>query len=448
METFFIKALQLVLSLSILIVVHELGHFLFARLFKIRVEKFYLFFDAGFSLFKFKPKKSDTEYGIGWLPLGGYCKISGMIDESMDLDQMKQAPQPWEFRTKPAWQRLLVMFGGVMFNLILALFIMSMIVFKWGDVYTPYKNFQDGMVFSQKLKNIGFQDGDILISADGEELNLYNGILSSNSLVHFFDAKQVDIIRNGNILTLNLPDNFSENALDKDNPPIAFRLFEGLFPAIVDSVMPESHAQNIGLQRGDSIVSINDSVTSTFVAMKAALGKYKDDSISIVLYRSGVKTILHAKLDSSATLGFTVKMNYPTVVRDNYSFLASFPVGINKGWETLKAYVLQTKYIFSKEGVKQLGGFATMGKMFSPQWDWQNFWTMTAFLSLALAFLNMLPIPMLDGGHIVYLLYEMITRRKPSDKFQEYAGMVGLFLILALLIISNGNDILRAIFGS
>lgn len=448
METFLIKALQLILSLSILILVHEFGHFLFARIFKIRVEKFYLFFDAGFSLFKYKPKNSHTEYGIGWLPLGGYCKISGMIDESMDTEQMKQPPKPYEFRTKPAWQRLLVMLGGVLFNLILALFIMSMIVYKWGDVYVPYKNYTDGMVFSQKLKNIGFHDGDILVSADGKELRLYNGILSSNSLVNFFDAKQVEVIRNGNPMVIDLPDDFSDNALSKDDPAIGFRLFEGLFPAIVDSVIPESQAQKIGLQKGDSIVAVNDSLTPTFIGMRSVLEKHKNDSVSVTFYRLGVRDTVYAKLDSLGALGFHARINNPIVVRDNYDFLASFPVGIKKGWETLKAYVSQTKYIFSKEGVKQLGGFGTMGKMFSAQWNWENFWTMTAFLSLALAFLNILPIPLLDGGHIMYLLYEMITRRKPSDKFQEYAAMVGLFLILALLIVANGNDIIRVIFGS
>lgn len=447
METFLIKALQLVLSLSILILAHELGHFLFARLFKIRVEKFYLFFDAGFAFFRYKPKNSHTEYGIGWLPLGGYCKISGMIDESMDTEQMKREPQPWEFRTKPAWQRLLVLLGGVLFNFVLAIFVLSMMVYTWGDTYVPYKNFKDGMVFSEKLQDIGFRDGDILVSADGKELRLYNGILSVNSAMDFFNANQVEVERNGERIFINTPDNFTDNILDQESPAFSFKLYEGFYPTVVDSVFAGSEAERIGLQKGDSLVAINDSVTENFVDFRVTIEHYKNDTVRLAFYRSGVCDTLTASLDSTAMLGFSLYNNMPKAVTDKYGFFASFPIGIKKGVETLKGYVSQSKLIFSKEGVKNLGGFGTMGQLFPAKWNWENFWTMTAFLSIALAFMNILPIPLLDGGHIMFVLYEMITRRKPNEKFQEYASMVGLFLILALLIIANGNDIIRFLFG-
>ncbi|NDV68763.1 RIP metalloprotease RseP [Dysgonomonas sp. 25] len=445
METLLIKALQLILSLSILVLVHELGHFLFARLFKIRVEKFYLFFDAGFALLRFKPKNSHTEYGIGWLPLGGYCKISGMIDESMDMEQMKTEPKPWEFRSKPAWQRLLVMLGGVLFNFILAIFILSMMVFVWGDTYIPYKNFKDGMTFSENVKKAGFRDGDILVSADGRELRLYDGIMSANSMMDFFDAEQVQVERDGQMVNIVLPENFIDNILDKANPPFAFKWQEGLFPVMVDSVSADSEAGRIGLQRGDSIVAVNDSATITYLDFRNTVMNYRGDTISLVYYRAGVSDTVSAVLDTNAVLGFSLPS--PEYVVDKYGFFASFPVGIEKGINTLRGYISQSKLIFSKEGVKNLGGFGTMGSMFSPTWNWESFWSMTAFLSIVLAFMNILPIPLLDGGHIMFLLYEMITRRKPNEKFQEYATWIGIFLILGLLIVANGNDIIRAIFG-
>lgn len=447
METFLIKALQLLLSLSILVIVHEFGHFIFARIFKIRVEKFYLFFDPWFSLFKFKPKNSDTEYGVGWLPLGGYVKISGMIDESMDKDQMSQPAKPWEFRSKPAWQRLLVMVAGVLFNFILAIFILSMIVFSWGDEYVPYKNFKDGMNFSEKVEQVGFRDGDVLVSADGKELRLYNGILGSNSIMAFFDADEVQIERNGQLMNIAIPEGFGDNILDKTEPAIAFRLFEEAFPTVIDSVLPNSEASRLGLMAGDSLVSINDSTYAEFADFRAKLLRSKNDSINLVYFRNGQADTVTAKIDTAGTLGFYPFINAPEKVVDRYGFFESFPVGIKKGAETLKAYVSQSRFIFSKEGAKNVGGFGAIGKMFPAQWDWKLFWTMTAFLSIALGFLNILPIPALDGGHIVFLLYEVITRRKPNERFMEYAQIVGMFLLLALILYANGNDILRALFG-
>lgn len=305
METILIKILQLVLSLSILIFVHEMGHFLFARLFKIRVEKFYIFFDAGFALFRYRPKNSHTEYGIGWLPLGGYCKISGMIDESMDTEQMKSEPKPWEFRSKPAWQRLIVMLGGVVFNFILAIFILSMMVFHWGDTYVPYKNFRDGMIFSAKVKDAGFRDGDIVISADGKELRLYGGVLAVNSMMDFFNADNVQIERNGQIINIALPDNFEDNLLDQQEAPFSFYMPD--VPTVVDSILVASEAARIGLQKGDSIVAINDSVITSFEDFRMILqSKHKNDTVSLVYYRAGIADTVSAALDASAMLGFTI----------------------------------------------------------------------------------------------------------------------------------------------
>lgn len=443
METFLIKALQLILSLSILVIVHEFGHFIFARIFKIRVEKFYLFFDAGFSLFKFKPKKGETEYGIGWLPLGGYVKLAGMMDESMDKEQLAQPAKPWEFRSKPAWQRLIVMLGGVLFNLILAVFILSMMVFAWGDTYIPYKNIKSGMEFSAVAKKIGFQDQDILVSADGKELRMRGSVLEINTMMDFLDAKEVTVERNGELRSIPIPDYFASEVIASQEP-----VYIPWMATVVDSVLAETEAHRIGLQKGDSLVALNGVNTGSFFGFKKEIEKYKSDSVQLTYYRNGERDTIKAVLDTAGAIGFYPKEpgGYKTQT-DRYGFFASFPVGITKGIETLKGYVSQSRFIFSKEGVKNLSGFAGIGKMFPAQWNWEQFWTMTAFLSIILAFMNILPIPLLDGGHIMFLLYEIIARRKPNEKFQEYAQMVGLFLILGLLIVANGNDLIRAIFG-
>lgn len=442
MEAFFVKALQLILSLSILVVVHEFGHFLFARLFKIRVEKFYLFFDPWFSLFKFKPKNSDTEYGVGWLPLGGYVKISGMIDESMDTEQMSKEPQPWEFRAKPAWQRLLVMFGGVLFNFILALFIYSMILFSWGDSYIPTKDLKYGMEFSNVAKSAGFQDGDIIKSVDGEDLNLRGGVLFINDLMTFLDAEQVVVERAGQTKIITLPEDFSHKVIEaKEGAPV----FQVIQPAVVDSVIVGSVAEKHGLQKGDSIVKINNVDITSFRVMYDEVTSYADSAaMTVQFYRdTTLMTINNVEVTKKSLLGVAVKSISKT---DELTFFESFPAGAKLGTATLKAYVSQLKFLFTKDGLGNLGGFGAIGGMFPPVWDWYSFWVMTAFLSIVLAFMNILPIPALDGGHIMFLLYEVITRRKPSDKFMEYAQITGMLIILALLIIANGNDLIRAIF--
>lgn len=444
METFFIKALQLILSLSILVIVHEFGHFFFARVFKIKVEKFYLFFDIGFSLFKFKPKNSDTEYGIGWLPLGGYVKIAGMIDESMDKEQMKQPEQPWEFRAKPTWQRLLVMIGGVLFNVILAIFIYAMILFSWGDSYISFKDVSRGMEFSQVAKDAGFRDGDKIISADGKELKYHmDKTLDINTLMKFANAKEVVIERNGELQTIVMPLDFADKMIGSKK-----LAYEIKIPPVVDSVLEGSAAQKSGLLKGDSIIAVNDKVIESFAGIRKNIGENLNSDVTISYYRGDSLYNTTASVDSSGVLGFTVLplTAICQLKHDDIGFFASFPAGLSLAKETLQGYIAQFRFVFTKEGLSNLSGFGGIGSMFPATWDWQAFWFMTAFLSVILAVMNILPIPMLDGGHVMFLLYEMITRRKPNEKFQEYAQIAGMVFIFALLIYANGNDIFKAIF--
>ena len=446
METFLIRALQLVLSLSLLVIIHEGGHFFFARLFKIRVEKFYIFFDPWFSLFKFKPKNSETEYGIGWLPLGGYCKISGMIDESMDTEQMKQPPQPWEFRSKPAWQRLLVMIGGVLMNFLLALFIYSMILFTWGDQYIALKDMSYGMKFNETAREIGFRDGDILASADGKELTRYN----VDMLRSLAEAREVVVLRDGKKEQILMPE-ISLLEIAKEDPPFV----DMLIPNVVDSVLADGGFAKAGLQKGDSLISFNGTPLHSWNEFTEQLGELRlrseveqksSASFSLVYSRAGVRDTVNVTTDDQfKVLAYSMNPGYqPT--RLTYGFFESFPAGVALGINTLKGYVNDMKYVFTKEGAKSVGGFGTIGSIFPKVWDWQRFWSMTAFLSIILAFMNILPIPALDGGHVLFLLYELVARRKPSDKFLEYAQMVGMFLLFGLLIWANFNDILRFVF--
>ena len=446
METFLIRALQLVLSLSLLVIIHEGGHFFFARLFKIRVEKFYIFFDPWFSLFKFKPKNSETEYGIGWLPLGGYCKISGMIDESMDTEQMKQPPQPWEFRSKPAWQRLLVMIGGVLMNFLLALFIYSMILFTWGDQYIALKDMSYGMKFNETAREIGFRDGDILVSADGKELTRYN----VDMLRSLAEAREVVVLRDGKEEQILMPE-ISLLEIAKEDPPFV----DMFIPNVVDSVLADGGFAKAGLQKGDSLIAFNGTPLHSWNEFTEQLGELRlrseveqksSASFSLVYSRAGVRDTVNVTTDDQfKVLAYSMNPGYqPT--RLTYGFFESFPAGVALGINTLKGYVNDMKYVFTKEGAKSVGGFGTIGSIFPKVWDWQRFWSMTAFLSIILAFMNILPIPALDGGHVLFLLYELVARRKPSDKFLEYAQMVGMFLLFGLLIWANFNDILRFVF--
>ena len=441
METFLIKALQLILSLSILVLVHEFGHFIFARIFKVRVEKFYLFFDPWFSIFKFKPKNSETEYGLGWLPLGGYCKISGMIDESMDKEQMALPPQPYEFRSKPAGQRLMIMVAGVVFNFLLALFIYSMVLYTWGETYLPLKNMKAGMYYSETFQNVGFKDGDILLKADDAELDR----LDENSFRQVVEASNVTVLRDGVETVIPIPEDMMQRFMrDKKGFADPFR-----FPMVVRELESKSSpAALAGLQPGDSVVSINGEMTPVFEDVSKILTQNKDAEITVGFYRNGMQESLTLHTDTAGKMGVFVKLPtelYQTYTR-KYGFFESFPAGVRLGVNTLKGYVNDMKYVFTKEGASNLGGFGTIGGMFPAEWDWKVFWQRTAFLSIILAFMNILPIPALDGGHVMFLLYEVVARRKPSDKFLEYAQIAGMLLLFGLLIYANGNDIFRYFF--
>lgn len=446
METFLIRALQLVLSLSLLVIIHEGGHFFFARLFKIRVEKFYIFFDPWFSLFKFKPKNSETEYGVGWLPLGGYCKIAGMIDESMDTEQMKQPAQPWEFRSKPAWQRLLVMIGGVLMNFLLALFLYSMILFTWGEQYVALKDMKGGMKFNEEAQAIGFRDGDILLSADGTELVKFD----MDMLRSLVEAKEVKVMRQGAEATVLMPE-LSLLDVAKQDPPF----LAAYQPNVIDSVVPDGGFARAGIGKGDTILAVNSRRITSWnefldemanVQARAEVEQHPTASLTVVRSRSGVCDTLSVTTDTNYKVGAIGGLLDYKVTSIDYGFFASFPAGIALGVHTLKGYVNDMKYVFTKEGAQSVGGFGTIGSIFPKVWDWERFWSMTAFLSIILAFMNILPIPALDGGHVLFLLYEIIVRRKPSDKFLEYAQMAGMGLLFALLIWANFNDVLRFLF--
>ena len=443
METFLVKALQLIVSLWILVLVHEFGHFIFARIFKVRVEKFYLFFDPWFSIFKFKPKNSDTEYGVGWLPLGGYCKISGMIDESMDKEAMAQPPKPYEFRSKPAGQRLMIMVAGVLFNFLLALFIYSMVLFTWGDTFLPLKNVKAGMDYSETFHNVGFQDGDILLKADDTELERFG----EDCFRRVLNAQTVTVLRGGVETVIPIPEDMAQRVM-RDKKGFASYRFPMVVRELGKTESGESPAAVAGLQPGDSIVSINGIVTPSFYEVGEVLAQNKDKDVLVGFYRAGIPQTLTLHTDTAGKMGiYSVSPfdMYQTVTR-KYGFFESFPAGVMLGVNTLKGYVSDMKYVFTKEGASSLGGFGTIGSLFPAEWDWHSFWMKTAFLSIILAFMNILPIPALDGGHVMFLLYEVIARRKPSDKFLEYAQVTGMFLLFALLIYANGNDIFRFFF--
>lgn len=510
MDVFLIKATQLILALVFLIIIHEFGHFLFARIFGVKVEKFYIFFDPWTEICKWKPKKywgffggkknigktessahkdhindgqietptsdsvkeneaetqnserptsfwGDTEYGIGWIPLGGYCKIAGMIDESMDTEQMKKPAQDWEFRSKPAWQRLLIMIAGVLFNFLLAILIYAGIVFATGEKYVPFKDATYGMAFSQEAKKAGFRDGDIPLSADGKELDY-----PSDATMAMMQAKEVKVLRDGDTVSISIPEKFVfslEEEAKSGKSPINFLTYR--IPVGITQVMPGEGAAKAGIKEGDRIIAI-DSVATPYLgefhevlesqanANKKA-NKNKAAKVEMTIVRSSDKgrtdTItLPVQLSEGNKMGVGLEVDmtkYLPVKEKNYNVFTAIPRGIQMGTERLTSYAKSMKLVATKEGAKSIGGFGSIGAIFPEKWDWIAFWNIAAFLSVALAFMNILPIPALDGGHVLFLLYEIIFRRPPSQKFMERAQIAGMFFLLALLLYANGMDIIR-----
>jgi len=453
------QIIGLILSLSILVIVHEFGLYCFARIFKTRVEKFYMFFNPGFSILRakkfdgkwhfsffstkspeeFEQHPENTEWGIGWLPLGGYCSISGMVDETTKPGELPAEPQPWEFRSKPAWQRLFIIIGGVLVNFITALILYVAILFTWGDEFIPIDNAKYGLYFSETALNEGFQNGDKILTVDGVSYEKL-GDLATALLVN--GAQRVEVLRDGNKDTVYLSDDFAQKVLASGNQ--AFCQFD--FPFIIDSVLDGSVAEKFDLKKGDSLVAINDTALPSFFAFRSSLAEHAGKQVDLALYRGHQPDTFLVQLGEDGMLG-VAPVSYIELLgtkKVEYGFWSSIPNGIEKGFQKLVDYVKSFKLVFTKEGASQLGGFGTIGSIFPKVWNWEIFWNMTAFLSIILAFMNFLPIPALDGGYILFILVEMITRRKPSDKFIGYANTVGFVLLIILLIYANGMDVVRA----
>lgn len=435
-----IKAAQLLLSLSILVVLHELGHYWAARAFKTRVEKFYLFMNPGFSLFK--KQIGETEWGIGWLPLGGYVKISGMIDESMDTEQMAQPPQPWEFRSKPAWQRLIIMLGGIIVNLVLGFIIYSGVLYVWGE--TKLAN-EYPVNVDPKLEALGFQDGDRILGYNGETLRYYSDLRMEG-----FNNRvtQVDLLRDGRMVSLELDKELGQTFIDEG----IRRPFSLLYPCEIAEVDSAGRASLAGLQVGDRILSVGDMTLPYFETVREAIQAHPETPVRLTVERNGQPLQLDAVPDSAGSLGFFVLPAahyadmFPTLTLE-YGLLESIGAGFTTAWETLQDYVRSMRFLFTKSGASQVGSLVTFGSIFDAGWDWEIFWRNTAFFSLILAFMNLLPIPALDGGHVMFTLYEMIAGRPASEKFLERAQMIGIVLLLSLMVFALGNDFWRLFTG-
>ena len=441
-----IKASQFILSLSLLIVLHELGHFIPAKLFKIKVEKFYLFFDYKFSILK--KKVGDTVYGIGWIPLGGYVKISGMIDESMDTEQLAQPMQPWEFRSKPAWQRLIVMLGGVFVNFILGIFIYIMLMWSYGERYLPNENVKDGVWADNALaKNLGLKTGDKILSIDGEKVKKFHSLT-----LEFINGNTYQIERDGVVLDKEIPEDFISQLMDRDKD--AGLILAPRQPFVIAGISEDSPNIDADLEAKDIVIAINGSTIKYYDEVQNKLDTYKNQDISITVKRGNETKDIPVKITNEGKLGVSIlqlpmtdleKLGYYELADFEYSFLEAIPAGWHKSIKTLTDYMKQLKKIFnpSTGAYKGLGGFLSIGSIFPSEWSAQSFWEITAFLSIMLGFMNLLPIPALDGGHVVFTLWEMITGRKPGDKFLEYAQVVGFILLIALLLFANGNDVYR-----
>lgn len=447
MNPILIQAIQFFMSLSLLIVLHELGHFIPAKLFKTRVEKFYLFFDVKFSLFK--KKIGDTVYGIGWLPLGGYVKISGMIDESMDTEALKEEPKPWEFRSKPAWQRLIIMTGGVIVNFILALIIYVGMAYTYGEQYISNQSIKDGVYVAHTDigDQLGIQTGDKIVSVDGNEIERFSQVF-----IEIVNGNEITIDRDGQLITQEIPVDFISTLLE-DQEKARFLSFRQ--PFVIGEVDKNSPNQSTGLQEGDQFVSINGQPSYYVDQAKVLLDQNKGGQITaLVEDQEGSRRNVNLEVTKEGKIGIAFKLltmeEYEQrgifeVETKKYSLMESIPVGIDKGVNTLTGYVKQVKKIVNPEtgAYKGVGGFAAIGGLFPDTWNWEAFWGTTALISIILAFMNILPIPALDGGHVMFLLYEIISGRKPSDKFLEYAQLVGFVLLLGLLVFANGNDIYK-----
>lgn len=509
MDTFLIKAAQLILALAILVIIHEFGHFLFARLFGVRVNKFYMFFNPWTTLVKWRPGKyfgafgrtrhydpelekehqeicrlekeaadskdeakisaaydrraafedkyyytdgkagkskrrfwKETEYGLGWLPLGGYCQIAGMIDESMNTEQMKREPQKWEFRSKPAWQRLLIMIAGVLFNFLLAILIYAGIVYATGEKYVPFSEAKMGMSWSGEAQKVGFRDGDIPLYADGKALDN-----PGEARMEIAQASNVTVLRGNDTVDIAIPEKFLFN-LDAEakSDTALFSLMTYRIPAEVSMVQKGDGADKAGIMKGDRLIAIDSLPTPTIMSFLKTLEGHEGKTVAITYTRGNDTIVTDVKLSDASKMGIglvTDPSEFFKTKEIHYNIFQSVPRGIEIGTDRLVSYGKSMKMIFTKEGAKSVGGFGTIGSIFPEKWDWIAFWNIAAFLSVALAFMNILPIPALDGGHVLFLLYEVIFRRKPSEKFLERAQMIGIFLLLALLIYANGMDIVR-----
>ena len=496
MDTFLIKAVQLILAFAILVIIHEFGHFFFARIFGIKVEKFYIFFDPWTEIFKWKPKKywgffgktkklknnsetsgnveadaqtatpadaatktassasskkkgsfwGDTEYGIGWLPFGGYCKISGMVDESMDTEQLKKPAQDWEFRSKPAWQRLLVMIAGVLFNFLLAILIYAGIVYATGEKYVAFKDAKMGMAWSGEAKKIGFHDGDIPLLADGKELDN-----PAEDRLDMIQAKSVKVLRGNDTVTISIPEKFIfalDNEAKSDTATINFCTYR--FPARITQVMAGEGAAKGGIETGDEIIAIDSVATPTLPDFLTTLQGHDGKSVALTVVRRNGEAndtvVKQVKLSDNSKMGVGLEVSPAAFFKykeKKYGLLESIPKGISMGTDRLVSYAKSMKMVFTKEGAESIGGFGAIGSIFPEKWDWIAFWNIAAFLSVALAFMNILPIPALDGGHVLFLLYEVIFRRKPSEKFMDYPQLPGMTFLILLLLYANGMDIVR-----
>jgi regulator of sigma E protease len=438
MSPFAIKALMLLLSLSILIVLHELGHFIPAKLFKTRVEKFFLFFDVKFALFK--KKIGDTVYGIGWLPLGGYVKIAGMIDESMDKEQMAGPPQPWEFRSKPAWQRLIIMLGGVTVNILVGFIIYASILYFYGRDITTNEDIPNGFAIEQDFKELGFEDGDHILKVNGED---FANVMDINKFLFLRNVETIEVRHSdGNTETISISEDIGTEMFKKD----VLRPFVPVRLSIIDTVIPDYPAYTAGFKKDDQLVSVNGVEVNRWHEFKNAL--YKDKENTIVVERGIRNETLLVTPNEDGQIGVN---NFGTDLKIQqthieYSLWAGITGGVGYGYDILGDYVRQFKYVFTKKGATQVGGFGAIGGLFPDTWDWLRFWQTTALISIILAFMNILPIPALDGGHVMFLLYEIVSGRKPNDKVMEYAQMIGFFLLIALVLFANGNDIYRWLF--